>query len=161
MKEQLEQINLKNQNDDEIKSEITKRKKEFSNAQQMYENARANYNRLEGKLESAKNNFYVAQKNYDSFGGIEDEAVSELDRLHLIHARKIQDSMKKLNLLAHESTYKRIEEKANEYYHEMTKNNPAIIGDIKIDLQNSELYTVDENGNKKCIIYNVFNNFTI
>ena len=74
MKEQLEQINLKNQNDDEIKSEITKKKKEFSYAQQMYENARANYNRLEGKLESAKNNFYVAQKNYDNLGGIEDEA---------------------------------------------------------------------------------------
>lgn len=148
LKEQLEQINLKNQNDDEIKSEITKKKKEFSYAQQMYENARANYNRLEGKLESAKNNFYVAQKNYDNLGGIEDEAVSELDRLNLIYARKIQDSMKKLNSLAHESTYKQIEDKANEYYHEMTKNNPAIIGDIKIDLQNSELYTVDENGNK-------------
>lgn len=148
LKTQLEQINLKNQNDDEIKEELNKKKKEFSNAQQMYENARASFNRIEGKLESARNNFYAAQKNYDSLGGIEDEAVSELDKLNLIYARKIQDSMKKLNLLAHESTYKRIEEQANEYYHEMTKNNPAIIGDIKIDLQNSELYTVDENGNK-------------
>lgn len=148
LQEQLEQINLKNQDDDEIKEELLKKKRDFSNAQQMYENARANFNRLEGKLESAKNNFYQAQKNYDSLGGIEDEAVSELDKLNLIYARKIQDSMKKLNSLAHESTYKRIEEKANEYYHEMTKNNPAIIGDIKIDLQNSELYTIDENGNK-------------
>lgn len=148
LKEQLEQINMKNQNDDEIKSEMTKKKREFSNAQQMYENARANFNRLEGRLESAKTNLYYAQRNYDNLGGIEDDAVSELDRLNLIYARKIQDAMKKLNLLAHESTYKRIEEKANEYYHEMTKNNPAIIGDIKIDLQNSELYTVDENGNK-------------
>lgn len=148
LKEQLEQINLKNQNDDEIKSEITKKKREFSNAQQMYENARANFNRLEGRLEAAKNNLYVAQKNYDSLGGIEDEAVSELDRLNLIYARKIQDCINKLNTVAHESTYKKIEEKANEYYHEMTKYNPAIIGDIKIDLQNSELYTVDENGNK-------------
>ena len=148
LKEQLEQINLKNQNDDEIKTEMTQKKRDFAYAQQMYENARANYNRIEGKLESAKTNFYTAQKNYDSLGGIEDDAVTELDRLNLIYARKIQDSMKKLNLLAHESTYKRIELKANEYYHEMTKNNPAIIGDIKIDLQNSELYTIDENGNK-------------
>lgn len=148
LKEELEQINLKNQNDDEIKEELIKKKRDFSNAQQMYENARASFNRLEGKLDSAKDDFYKAREDYDNLGEIQDETISELDKLNLIYSRKIRDTMEKLNILAHESTYKKIEEKANEYYHEMTKNNPAIIGDIKIDLQNSELYTIDENGNK-------------
>lgn len=146
--EQLEQINLKNQNDDEIKEELSKKKRDFSNAQQMYENARSTFNRLEGKLDSAKNDFYKARNDYDNLGEIQDETISELDKLNLSYSHKIRNTMEKLNILAHDSTYEKIEEKANEYYHEMTKNNPAIIGDIKIDLQNSELYTIDENGNK-------------
>lgn len=139
---------MKNQNDDEIKEELSKKKRDFSNAQQMYENARSTFNRLEGKLDSAKNDFYKARNDYDNLGEIQDETISELDKLNLSYSHKIRNTMEKLNILAHDSTYEKIEEKANEYYHEMTKNNPAIIGDIKIDLQNSELYTIDENGNK-------------
>ena len=37
---------------------------------------------------------------------------------------------------------------ANEYYSEMTKDNAALVGTVKIDTETSEIYTVDEKGNR-------------
>ena len=54
--------------------------------------------------------------------------------------------MTKLSELANKTAYDEVQKKADEYYEEMTKENSALSGSIKIDTDTSEIYTVDEQG---------------
>ena len=56
--------------------------------------------------------------------------------------------MDKLYQVAHDTAYNQVQEKANEYYQEMTQENAGIVGKVVIDTDTSEIYTVDEKGNR-------------
>ena len=56
------------------------------------------------------------------------------------------EALRKLFEVATRIAYEQVEKCANEYYKDMTQENAALVGDIKIDLQTSEIYTVDEDG---------------
>ena len=77
---------------------------------------------------------------------IDDEDIDENDKIKLYYSGKLNKIMKDLFELANKTAYEQVEQKANEYYKEMTHENAALVGDIKIDLETSEIYTVDENG---------------
>ena len=78
----------------------------------------------------------------------DDDDVDIEDKIKLHYAAKLNAVMKRLFEVANTTAYAKVEETANEYYHEMTEENAALVGDIKIDLNNSEICTVDENGNR-------------
>ncbi len=77
---------------------------------------------------------------------VDDDELDDMDRIRHIYADKLEEAMAKLSDLANKTAYEEVQQKANEYYQEMTKENSALSGDIKIDLETSEIYTVDEQG---------------
>ncbi len=79
---------------------------------------------------------------------IEDKEIDDEDKIRIKYSSKLSQVMKKLFEVANDTAYKQVEQRANEFYKEMTHENAAIVGDIKIDLQTSEIYTVDENGSR-------------
>lgn len=79
---------------------------------------------------------------------IDDDDIDESDRIRHFYADKLEAAMSKINTLANKTAYEEVQQKSNEYYKEMTKENSALSGDIKIDLGTSEIYTVDEQGSR-------------
>ena len=79
---------------------------------------------------------------------VDDDDIDDRDKILTIYAEKLKNAMNKLYTLAHDTAYNEVQEKANEYYKEMTKENAALVGDIKIDTSTSEIYTVDEQGSE-------------
>lgn len=77
---------------------------------------------------------------------IDDEDIDETDRIRHFYADKLSMAMTKLSELANKIAYDEVQKKADEYYEEMTKENSALSGSIKIDTDTSEIYTVDEQG---------------
>ncbi|WP_298739911.1 ATP-binding protein [uncultured Treponema sp.] len=77
---------------------------------------------------------------------IDDEDIDETDRIRHFYADKLSMAMTKLSELANKTAYDEVQKKSDEYYEEMTKENSALSGSIKIDTDTSEIYTVDEQG---------------
>lgn len=76
------------------------------------------------------------------------ESVSDDDKLKLAYASRLASCMKKLSSSIQDIAYSEIQSEANLFYHEMVKENSAIVGTIKIDRENSEIYTVNSYGDK-------------
>ena len=74
--------------------------------------------------------------------------LDEHDRIWSNIAPKISSAMDKLYEVAYDRAYNEVQRKSDEYYQEMTKDNAGLVGNIRIDTQNSEIYTVDEQGNR-------------
>ena len=74
--------------------------------------------------------------------------ITDFERFWSSYAPKVAEAMEKLYKRAHDTAYNKVEEKADEYYRKMTQDNAGLIGKIKIDTQNSEIYTIDENGDR-------------
>jgi hypothetical protein len=148
LEEQLESINLSNQSDEKKKQELEEKRKSLRNVCQIFENANTEFIRCDERLNGVKSNLKATQDNLKEKLNETMDDIREEDRIAMIVAGKLTEVMEKLNYIVNTTTYNQIEEKANEYYHEMTKNNSAIVGNIKVDIQNSDIYTVDEDGNR-------------
>lgn len=74
--------------------------------------------------------------------------LDEHDRIWSNIAPKISTAMNKLYEVAYDRAYNEVQRMSDEYYQEMTKDNAGLAGNVKIDTQNSEIYTVDEQGNR-------------
>lgn len=79
---------------------------------------------------------------------VEDKEINDEDKIKFKYSLKLSQIMKNLFEVANDTAYSQVEQRSNEFYKEMTHENAAIVGDIKIDLQTSEIYTMDENGNR-------------
>ena len=146
--EQLEQINITNQCNEEKKQELELAKSTYRTKEALLENAKTNLYKIVGKLEDKQKEFDLKKKELNSKIRATDDDVDDSDKVALTYAEKIHDAMKRLNQVVQTTTYKEIESRANEYYHEMTEENASLVGSVKIDINNSDIYTVDENGNK-------------
>ena len=76
----------------------------------------------------------------------DDDEIEPKDKIENYFAQKICSVMQNLKNIANATAYNSVQEKADEYYKEMTKKNSALPGTIKIDTDSSEIYTVDEEG---------------
>lgn len=146
--EQLEQINVTNQSNEEKKRELESAKLAYRTKESLLDKAKMNLYKKEGELESAQKQFDLKKKELNSRIRATDDDIENSDKVALKYAEKIHDAMKRLNQVVQTTTYKEIELRANEYYHEMTEENASLVGSVKIDIENSDIYTVDENGNK-------------
>lgn len=107
--------------------------------------AEGEQNSAEGTIRYINNQILQKKKDMESLI-TDDEEIEIEDKIKLHYASKLNIAMKKLYEVANTTAYEQVETRANEYYKEMTHENAALVGDIKIDLQTSEIYTVDEDG---------------
>lgn len=143
----LAAIELGEGHSEEKKKEVENLKKSINRYRDLLDRAKAEYNRHDGVAEATSKKLQeLRSKQGLVIGGAPE--ISEHDRLWSQYAPKISIAMEKIYRLAHDTAYNKVQEKADEYYKAMTRLNSGLVGNIKIDTQNSEIYTVDENGNR-------------
>lgn len=143
--EQLENTNLDESASVEKMKHITEVKQTVSRYETLCKNAERDFNSASGSINVIENEIYNKRKQLGNLVADDDE-VDEEDKIKLHYASKLNTVMKHLFETANTTAYEQVEKKANEYYKEMTHENAALVGDIKINLQTSEIYTVDEDG---------------
>lgn len=143
--EQLENTNLDESASVEKMKHIAEVKQTVSRYESLCKNAERDFNSARGSINVIENQIFQARKQLGNLVADDDE-VDEEDKIKLHYASKLNAAMKRLFETANTTAYEQVEQKANEYYKEMTHENAALVGDIKIDLETSEIYTVDEDG---------------
>ncbi len=146
--EKLMSINLDEENSSvEKMARINKLRQDINNNTIFLRNAERDSNNKDGSIRVIEDQIFKKQKELESLV-IEDEEIGDEDKVRIKYSSKLSQVMKKLFEVANDTAYKQVEQRSNEFYKEMTHENAAIVGDIKIDLQTSEIYTVDENGSQ-------------
>lgn len=144
---QLEQVELSENHSDEKRKEIEDLRKSINHYRNLLEKAKSEFDRNDGIIsEKTKSLQDLRTRQGLEIGKVPD--ITEFDKYWSSYAPKVAEAMDKLYTLAHDTAYNKVQEKADEYYREMTKENAGLVGNIKIDTQNSEIYTVDENGER-------------
>ena len=141
-------IKLDEENSSEEKmARINKLRRDINNNTTFLRNAERDSDNKDGSIRVIENQIFKKKKELESIV-IENEEIDDEDKIRIKYSSKLSQVMKKLFEVANDTAYKQVEQRANEFYKEMTHENAAIVGDIKIDLQTSEIYTVDENGSR-------------
>ena len=143
----LSAIELDEGHSEEKKKEIEELKKSVNRYRDLLDRAKADFNRNDGVIEATNKKLQELRGRQGMTIGSAPE-LTEHDRLWLQYAPKVSEAMGKIYRLAHDTAYNKVQEKADEYYKAMTRLNSGLVGNIKIDTQNSEIYTIDENGNR-------------
>lgn len=143
----LSAIELDEGHSEEKKKEIEELKKSVNRYRDLLDRAKADFNRNDGVIEATNKKLQELRVRQGMTIGSAPE-LTEHDRLWLQYAPKVSEAMEKIYRLAHDTAYNKVQEKADEYYKAMTRLNSGLVGNIKIDTQNSEIYTIDENGNR-------------
>lgn len=138
-----------------ITEEQTKTKKELEKAQETIRNNRPINEKAkreiiiqENKLREKKNFLEKMKNKLQELANQRTSDIDEAKRIELYYAKKLRITMQSLSEKINDIAYGNIEKAANEYYHEMTKNNKACVGTVKIDFKNSDIYTVNEMGER-------------
>ena len=126
---------------------INKLRQDINNNTIFLRNAERDSDKKDGSIRVIENQIFKIRKELESIV-IENEEVEDEDKIKIKYSSKLSQIMKKLFEVANDTAYKQVEQRANEFYKKMTHENAAIVGDIKIDLQTSEIYTVDESGSR-------------
>lgn len=146
--EKLDSINLDDEkNSAEKIKHINEVRQKINQYSTFLRNAERDSDCKDGSIRVIENQIFKKQKELESLV-IEDEEIDDEDKARIKYSSKLSQVMKKLFEVANDTAYKQIEQRSNEFYKEMTHENAAIVGDIKIDLQTSEIYTTDENGDR-------------
>lgn len=147
-KEELQGIldNTKiNADTEEKKKKADEVRQSLSHYSDLLEKAKSDSSKNEGSINVLNKELRNLQHDFKMLV-VDDDDIDDRDKILTIYAEKLKNAMNKLYTLAHDTAYNEVQEKANEYYKEMTKENAALVGDIKIDTSTSEIYTVDEQG---------------
>lgn len=146
-----EKLNSINPDDEKNSAETVKHINEVRHTISRYSTLLRNAERVsdnkDGSIRATENQIFKKKKELESIV-IEDKEIDDKDKTRIRYSSKLSQIMKKLFEVANDTAYKQVEQRANEFYKEMTHENAAIVGDIKIDLQTSEIYTVDESGSR-------------
>lgn len=143
----LEAIELDESHSEEKKKEVEELKMSLNRYRDLLDRAKADFNRNDGVIDATSKKLQELRGRQSMTIGSAPE-LTEHDRIWSQYAPKISVAMEKIYRLAHDTAYNKVQEKADEYYKAMTRLNSGLVGNIKIDTQNSEIYTVDENGNR-------------
>ena len=135
------------ESDGKAKEDFENKKKLFTATDSALKDAKAKKNKCEGKIELLTADIAQARQRMASIRDESDD-IDETDKIKLAYATKLLNCMEKLCGSVQDIAYEEIQNEANSYYHEMAKENPAIVGDVRIDRENSEIYTVDSLGEK-------------
>lgn len=78
--------------------------------------------------------------------------IPDEDKIELYYSYQLAKAMEKLTKCANDLAFSEIQKTANDYYKEMTKENPSFVGELKINFEDSDIYTENSNGQR---IYNI------
>ncbi|MBS7256893.1 MAG: AAA family ATPase [Methanobrevibacter sp.] len=147
VKSLLAQIELDSSNSEEKVREADEIRDKVSNYTNLLEKAKRASGNNEGSISVIKSDILRLQHELNSLI-VEDDDIDESDKIKNVYAEKLNVAMDKLYQVAHDTAYNQVQEKANEYYQEMTQENAGIVGKVVIDTDTSEIYTVDEKGTR-------------
>ncbi len=147
VKSLLAQIELDSSNSEEKVREADEIRDKVSNYTNLLEKAKRASGNNEGSISVIKSDILRFQHELNSLI-VEDDDIDESDKIKNVYAEKLNVAMDKLYQVAHDTAYNQVQEKANEYYQEMTQENAGIVGKVVIDTDTSEIYTVDEKGTR-------------
>lgn len=151
LSEILESIQVNSDFSEDKKNQIDKAKQTVARYNELLERAKTDKANADGSINHISDEMSEKKKQLDQLITDDDE-IDEEDKIRSWCAAKLSSAMKRCYELASETAYSQVEAKANEYYKEMTHENAALVGELKIDLATSEIYTVDEDGVR---IYNI------
>jgi DNA sulfur modification protein DndD len=144
--EELRTISPSDVSEDELKS------KNFAQLQRDHDNAKSDWQKYKlkidqiiGKKEYIQKQLDERQKEYES---LIESSSNIIERDRLILAEKINNSVTEFHTVFINRLICDIEKEANTYFQKMTEKNSALSGTLKVDYENREVYTVDENGNR-------------
>lgn len=147
VKSLLLQVELNSYNSEEKKREADELREKVSHYTSLLERAKRDSANNEGSINLLSSEIRKLRYELNSLT-VEDDDIDENDKIKNHYAEKLNLAMTKLYQVAHDTAYNQVQEMANEYYSEMTKDNAALVGTVKIDTDTSEIYTVDEKGNR-------------
>lgn len=147
VKSRLLQVELNSSNSEEKKREADELREKVSHYTSLLERAKRDSANNEGSINLLSSEIRKLRYELNSLI-VEDDDIDENDKIKNHYAEKLNLAMTKLYQVAHDTAYNQVQEMANEYYSEMTKDNAALVGTVKIDTDTSEIYTVDEKGNR-------------
>lgn len=146
---QLENVKLSEEHSEEKRKEIEELRKSINHYRNLLERAKTEFDRNDALIEEKSKTLQNLRTQQGlEIGSASNTDITDFDRFWSFYAPKVAEAMDKLYKRAYDTAYNKVEEKADEYYRKMTKDNAGLIGKIKIDTQNSEIYTVDENGDR-------------
>lgn len=146
---QLESVKLSEEHSEEKKKEIEELRKSINHYRNLLERAKTEFDRNDALIEEKSKTLQnLRTRQVFEIGNSSNTDITDFERFWSSYAPKVAEAMEKLYKRAHDTAYNKVEEKADEYYRKMTQDNAGLIGKIKIDTQNSEIYTVDENGDR-------------
>ena len=145
IKSLLAQVELDSSHSTEKKKEADETRQKLSRYTSLLDSAKRDVAKNDGSIGLLTSEIKSLQHELNSLI-VEDEDIDESDKIKNHYAEKLNAAMSRLYEVAHDTAYNEVQAKADEYYKEMTKENPALVGNIKIDTETSEIYTVDENG---------------
>lgn len=143
----LAQVELDSSTSVEKKQEADVLREKVNRYTSLLDTAKRDAARNEGSVNFLENEIRNLKHELDSLI-VEDADIDESDKIKNHYAEKLSVAMSKLYKVAHDTAYNQVQEMANEYYSEMTRDNAALVGTVKIDTETSEIYTVDEKGNR-------------
>lgn len=145
IKSLLSQIELDSSKSEEKVREADEIREKVSRYTSLLDRAKRDSASNEGSINVIRKEISNLQRELNSLI-VEDEDIDENDKIKNYYAEKLSSAMDKLYQLAYETAYNQVQERANEYYKEMTNENAGIVGNVVIDTETSEIYTVDEKG---------------
>lgn len=147
VKSLLAQIELDSSNSEEKVREADEIRDKVGHYTNLLEKAKRTSGNNEGSINVIRADILRLQHELNSLI-VEDDDIDESDKIKNVYAEKLNVAMDKLYQVAHDTAYNQVQEKANEYYQEMTQENAGIVGKVVIDTDTSEIYTVDEKGTR-------------
>jgi len=137
---------LKNKNlPENLKDEINKKLHDLRRRREYKQEAEREMAKHEGKRDELE--LRIRRYNAELSNLTRDIDVEDEEAMFQI-AGSVHDRMQGLEKKIKSSVIGEIEKAANDYFQEMTKENPSYGGQIKLDQDNQEVYTVDVDGSR-------------
>lgn len=136
----------------ETKKQIQESREKIQNSKKAFDKANDDYYRAKHNIEDANQKISDFEKQSLKLAASTNKNIPEDDKIRLYYADQLSKAMNKLVISVNDLAFSEIEKTANEYYKEMTKENPSFVGELKIDFEASDIYTQNSNGQR---IYNI------
>lgn len=141
----LAQIKLEDSHSEATRNHIDELRRSVINYRGFIDKASREKYKNEARIENTRSSLSNLRHQLSSLID-DDDDVDESLKIKNSYAEKLSTAMNTLYTVAKNTAYNEVQKRANEYYKEMTKENKALTGSLKIDTESSEIYTVDENG---------------
>ena len=144
--EELKTIIPADVSEDELKSKnFAQLQRDHDNAKSDWENLKFKIGQITGKRDHIQKQLDDKQKEYDS---LVESSSNVIEKERFLLAEKINNSVTQFHTIFLNKLISDIEKEGNAFFHKMTQKNPALSGQVKVDYDSREVYTVDEAGHR-------------